>query len=204
MRSLIVASALAIALTGCRQTEDPAKPPTTTGAPARPVDEPAADDGPQPSKIELGTNLESFVRALPQALGGLHDVSELAPELAAIDGIESHTVGKEGYANTIFIEPMDAERVATLLGLTDPHVVSTVVHQTSWSIVARTGADWTDDYGHRRIAADAPQYGEWELRISVDGRPPGPLPGLSWGPSPAYPLAGSGVKVKAFTIDRRQ
>ena len=203
MRSLIVASALAIALTGCRQSEDPAKPPTTTGAPAREVDAPVVPDSTPPSKIELGTNLESFLRALPEALAGLHDVSELAPELAAIEGIQDHTIGKEGYANTISIEPMDAERVAALLGLADPHVVSTVVHQTSWSIVARTGPDWTDDYGHRRIEADAPEYGEWELRISVDGRPPGPLPGLSWGPSPAYPLAGSGVKVTSITIDRR-
>ena len=81
--------------------------------------------------------------------------------------------------------------------------MSTDVHQHSWSIVVRNGEPFVDEDGHRRIAADPPRYGAWNLRISVAGRPPGPLPGLSWGPSPAYPLAGSGARVTSFQLYSR-
>jgi hypothetical protein len=151
-------------------------------------------------------DLEGLVRQLPAMLADAPDdeaLAALAERISSVPGVKDVVLGKPGWASSIAIEPMDAARVAEILGLVDPHIVSTDVHQHSWSIVVRTGDAFVDQYGNRRITADAPRYGAWSLRISVAGRPPGPLPGLSWGPSPAYPLAGSGARVTSLGIDSR-
>jgi hypothetical protein len=151
-------------------------------------------------------DLEGLILQLPAMLNGAPDdaaLAALAERIAAVPGVTGVVLGKPGWSSSITIQPIDAARVAEILGLVDPHIVSTDVHQHSWSIVARTGDTVVDDYGRPRIAADPPRYGAWNLRISVAGRPPGPLPGLSWGPSPAYPLAGSGATVVSFSLYSR-
>jgi hypothetical protein len=149
------------------------------------------------------TDLEGLIRQLPAMLNEAPDeaaLAALADRITAVPGVTGVMLGKPGRANSITIEPIDAARVAEILGLVDPHIVSTDVHQHSWSIVVRTGDTVVDDHGRPRIAADPPHHGAWNLRLSVAGRPPGPLPGLSWGPSPAYPLAGSDAKVVSISL----
>lgn len=157
----------------------------------------AADNGGAPGE------LEELIRRLPVMLSeasGEAGLLALTERVAAVPGVTGVVLGKPQWANVIAIEPMDAARVAEILGLVDPYIVSTDVHQHSWSLVVRTGDTVVDDYGNRRIAADAPRYGAWRLRIAVAGRPPGPLPGPVWGPSPAYRLAGSGARVVSFGV----
>jgi hypothetical protein len=89
---------------------------------------------------------------------------------------------------------------AALAALADEVAAVPGVKSATLGKPGRAGATTTDSYGRHRIDAQPPSYGSWKLRISVEGRPPGPLPGLSWGPSPAYPLAGAGARVTGFGL----
>jgi hypothetical protein len=199
MRVAILGLVGAIASCGGAGSSDaPARDPAPAVSPRPEKPDVVATDSRQPAG-----DLEELIRQLPAMLSEAPDdaaLAALADRVKAVPGVTGAMLGKPGWAHSITIEPMDAARVAEILGLVDPHIVSTDVHQHSWSIVVRTGDTFVDDHGRRRIPAEPPHYGAWHLRISVAGRPPGPLPGLSWGPSPAYPLAGSGARVTSFSL----
>jgi hypothetical protein len=94
--------------------------------------------------------------------------------------------------------PVDARELARLWGIDRPVAVSTDVHQHSWWLLV-AGEPLPDPYGPR-IAAESPRAGAWTLRIELDGRPSGPLPGVVCGASPAYDVNERGGQVVAVEI----
>jgi hypothetical protein len=86
-----------------------------------------------------------------------------------------------------------AEQFAQWLLLKEAYVVSSDAHQASWAVQVKVSD--VDDLYQTRIHVTRPIVGPWELRIRVEGRPRGPLPGIVAGASPAYPIAGSDVLV---------
>jgi hypothetical protein len=85
-----------------------------------------------------------------------------------------------------------------LWGIAQPVAVSTDVHQHTWWLHAG-GEDLPDPYG-RRIASGHPRWGAYVVRIQLSGRPPGPLPGVVAGASPAYDVRERGGAVVAIEI----
>lgn len=79
--------------------------------------------------------------------------------------------------------PVRANAVARALGITEPRIVSSDVHQRSWSILE------TRPFRDGLLAGDTPTYGAWQVR-AMTARPGGPLPSDRVGPSPAYPAGG--------------
>jgi hypothetical protein len=62
--------------------------------------------------------------------------------------------------------------------------VSSDTHQQRWHIALFRRDTWIGP--PRRIAADTPRMGAWEVRLVLDGRPHGPQPNVFSGTSPAY------------------
>jgi hypothetical protein len=90
--------------------------------------------------------------------------------------------------------PADARDVARALGVERPVAVSGDVHQESWSML-EAGEPIPDPYG-ARIASSAPHG----LEIALAARPPGPLPDVSSGASPAYDLLECPSEVTRITV----
>lgn len=188
---------------GCWHT--PSAEPHHASGDAKRVRAPARAASPRPRPAPVLRDLASVLRALPSELAQITDeeaLGALGQRIARVPGVRSADLNRRGWTRTIMIDPMDAEAVAAMLGMGESFVVSPGVHQSTWMIVMRTGDEIVDSYGHRRVRAGILRAGEWSVRLAVDGRPPGPLPGRFWGPSPAYPLAGSRAKVTSISIDR--
>jgi len=143
------------------------------------------------------------MRALAAELPRVADENALAalePRVLPVPGVRSSTLARGGsWSHQIEIDPMDAEQFASILGLRNVYIMSPDVHQHGWIMISGT-RPFVDDYGHRRVVAESFRYGAWEIVPRIDQRPRGPLPGISAGPSPAYPLARSGAKVTAIEI----
>jgi hypothetical protein len=95
--------------------------------------------------------------------------------------------------------PADARELAALWGIERPVAVSTDVHQASWWL--QSGGEVLADAYRRRMTTSELRPGTWQVRIRLDGRPPGPLPGLVAGASPAYDLLDRGGDVVALVIE---
>jgi GNAT superfamily N-acetyltransferase len=94
--------------------------------------------------------------------------------------------------------PVDARRLCAAWGIERPVAVSTDVHQQSWRILVG-GPELPDPHG-RRIVADDPRVGRWEVGLRLTGRPPGGLPDVSAGASPAYDVVERGGAVRLVEI----
>lgn len=193
MRDMFAARlAIALLLLGsCTVGADPVTTPDPPSKTAEPTPQPVA-----------WADVPAMLRELPSTLGSTSQdgLDPLASRIAAVPGVRSAAVNP-GPRPTLTVElaaPIDAAQVVALLGWTDVHVNSGDVHQRSWHLVERT-EDIDDPYG-RRIAARVPRYGEWELEVAVTGRPAGPLPGISAGAAPAYPLDRYTAEVQRITI----
>ncbi len=97
-------------------------------------------------------------------------------------------------------QPFDARRLAELWGMARPIAVSTDVHQRSWWLFAR-GRDLEDPYAHR-VAAEPVVAGALTLHARLTGRPPGPLPDLVAGASPAYDVLEVGGLIDLVEVRR--
>lgn len=94
-----------------------------------------------------------------------------------------------------FAQPVRATAVARALGIRQACAFSPVVHQTSWIVES------CRPYQPGRRAATPLTIGEWTIRVRLAGRPSGPIPSVSVGASPAYPLGAS--RVVSLEIEAR-
>jgi hypothetical protein len=62
--------------------------------------------------------------------------------------------------------------------------VSSDPHQQRWHVALFRRDTWVGP--PRRIEADTPRMGAWEIRLVLDGRPHGAQPNVFSGTSPAY------------------
>jgi len=110
----------------------------------------------------------------------------------AVPGVatdEGKLYGPEGaarYGVLVFTEPVPAPALCAAMGWARAYAFSPDVHQTLWE-VGLWVADLADPYGPR-IYTQPPRLGAWRVAARLTGRPPGPLPGVAAGASPAYPL----------------
>jgi hypothetical protein len=182
-----LATALVLSCTVCSRSE-----PTSANSPPPQGPEPtaASADTPGEPPPAAWADVDALLRDLPTTLPATSrdGLQPLASRVAAVPGV-SKAEARPGERPMLTIElarPIDAAHAVALLGWTDAHVISGDVHQTSWHVMVRT-QDVEDPHG-RRIAGRVPTYGEWELELQATARPEGPLPGVSAGASPAYPL----------------
>jgi hypothetical protein len=94
--------------------------------------------------------------------------------------------GREGFFRLTFAPPVPAPDFCRAFGWERAYAVSPDVHQHTWE-VCLWERDLQDPYG-ARIATTMPALGVWTLAPYLKGRPPGDLPRLAAGASPAYDL----------------
>jgi hypothetical protein len=194
------------------------------GAPGFAVD--ADDDGvlvrwerraaaPAPAAVYDPAVRAAFLAALPGALAGAGTAPELeaasAPPPAAgiARGAQPHQVrtadgmqlvpARAPSVTLSLSPPAGARELATLWGIERPVAVSSDVHQASWWL--QSGGEVVADAYRRRIATSELRPGLWHVRIRLDGRPAGPLPGVVAGASPAYDVLDRGGDVVALVIE---
>lgn len=97
-----------------------------------------------------------------------------------------------------FATPVPAKRLCHAFGWKRPYAIAWDVHQEEWYIRFR-GVDLPDPYGPR-TSVKTPVLGNWAVDAALTHRPPGPLPHLSAGASPAYDLAARLVGCVMLTI----
>ncbi|MBK8459176.1 MAG: hypothetical protein IPL43_02285 [Micropruina sp.] len=95
---------------------------------------------------------------------------------------------------------VDARFLCREWGVPWPVAVSGDVHQMRWGIVVG-GAELLDPY-QQRITVEPFLVGCWQLRPLLTGRPPGPVPGLVAGASPAYDVTERGGRVALIEVSR--
>lgn len=95
---------------------------------------------------------------------------------------------------------VDAAAIADVLAIEEPIAVSGDVHQTRWHM-AVAGSAVDDPYGRRFVAEDV-VVGCWALVAQLDGRPPGEVPEVRAGASPAYDLRKRGAVVVSLAVER--
>jgi hypothetical protein len=125
------------------------------------------------------------------------DLERLAARARLVLGIARVEV-RDDRLDVAVTAAVTAEQFARWLLLDEAYLVSSDVHQASWAIHVKVGD--VDDPYQTRIHVTRPVVGPWEVRIRVDGRPQGALPGVVAGASPAYPVAGSAVLVTNVTF----
>jgi hypothetical protein len=89
-----------------------------------------------------------------------------------------------------------ARDVARAMGMAQGCIVSTDVHQTSWSLFDCAASGDSDD----RLLFRAIGAGIWDVVPHVDGRPAGHLPTERAGASPAYAVARYQARVIAIEV----
>jgi len=105
--------------------------------------------------------------------------------------------GRQSFTLTL-AAPLPSRRLSEAFGWPRSYAISGDVHQISWSLLLSSGD--IDDRYNPRIGAHAPHVGAWAVEPSLDGRPPGDLPALVSGASPAYDLAVYRANVTALEI----
>jgi hypothetical protein len=197
-----LATVLLLSATVCTSAIEPKSmntPPPQDAEP-RPVAEVAA---PSSAGDVAWVDVDAMLLELPATLTrtNVADLESLAARIAAVPGVAK--AAADAGASRIAVElatEHDAAHVAAMLGWTDVHVISGDVHQHNWHLVVRT-EDLPDPHG-RRIATKTPSFGGWALEIAATARPEGPLPGISAGASPGYPLGRYTAKVQRLSIRR--
>jgi hypothetical protein len=154
---------------------------------------------PEPGReaVPVTAEFEQFWMSLPDDRG---DLIRLATRARLVPGIASAEL-RDNRLDVAVTAAATAGQFARWLLLGEAYLVSGDAHQASWAIEVKAGD--VDDPYQRRIHVTHPVAGPWELRIRVDGRPPGVLPGVVAGASPAYPVAGSDVLVTRVTFSPR-
>lgn len=94
--------------------------------------------------------------------------------------------------------PADARELCGEWGIERPVAVSGDVHQRTWSILV-AGDELPDPHG-RRIASAPFTAGRWQVVPRLAERPPGELPDVVSGASPAYDVRERGGAVVAIEI----
>jgi hypothetical protein len=141
---------------------------------------------------------ERYLAGLPAAFAGGVTAADLpAPPPDAGLGHEL----RDDRLTLTFDPPGDAVALCRTWAIERPVAISPDVHQRSW-IVHEAGESLPDPYGPR-IASSAPTAGPYRVTIELDGRPAGPLPGVSAGASPAYDLVERGGRVVGVVISLR-
>jgi hypothetical protein len=173
---------------------------------------------PIPDRIAAEGPLDDVVRrdylaALPARLARVVLASELRvacrppPGAGIAVTAQSHALWRGGArapapaprVELNLVEPLfDARELARLWSIDRPIAVSGDVHQSMWSMVHR-GDEIPDPYG-RRITSHPIVSGPWAIAIDLDGRPSGPLPGVSCGASPAYDIIERGALVARLQV----
>lgn len=190
--------------TGCAPQAAP--PPDDAGAPATSV--PTAQQAPSaeaPFDVvalvsQPGTCTSArFVQSLPATLIRAHGS-------AGLKTVRDHASACEGIAKMVLIEgrapalsielreAVDASMAATFLGVQDPFLVSTTVHQERFQLA--TTAPSQQPLG---FVTDPVRFGAWIVTVSAL-RPQGPLPTERFGPGPAYDLKAYTSVVTHVTI----
>lgn len=140
--------------------------------------------------------LDAFLKALHARLdkGGLDAIPQHAGAIAGA------SVVRQGETIELVFQPgVDAVRFAKAVGIKDAlYAISTDVHQKTWSLQRKTG-----DQGGKRIGTDTVALGAFALRIGVEARPDGALPGTIAGASPAYPVTRYKVQIARVTISKK-
>lgn len=156
------------------------------------------------------TSLVAAVRALPATEADVQRMCD-APATPLPSGVTCSTHPVSSYPCTLangqpgtcaapgltftFDPPMPAAPIVRALGLTEPRIASSDVHQTSWSIIGTRPFE-----GDRRAGDDA-ILGVWRARAHSE-RPSGPLPREHVGPSPAYAVRrATRVTRLSFSLD---
>jgi hypothetical protein len=164
------------------------------GLPPKPVIIPPK---PRRDAVPVNPDFGQFAVSLSEDLVGGGDLGRLAERARLVFGVGEVQL-RDDRLDVEVTAAISAEWFAELLDLEDAFLVSGDVHQTRWAVKVKAG-DVDDPYGPRIHVAN-PKVGPWELRIGVDRRPGGPLPGLVAGASPAYPVAGSAVLVTHVSV----
>ena len=94
--------------------------------------------------------------------------------------------------------PIDARTLCQAWAIARPVAVADDVHQTRWGILVR-GEDLPDPHV-RRIAARPLSAGRWDVHLWLTGRPPGDLPDMVAGASPAYDVLERGGHVRRVEV----
>lgn len=150
--------------------------------------------------VPVTPQFEQFVVSLLDGEVDGGDLGRLAERARVVFGVTEVEV-RDNRLDVRVVAAVTAEKFTRWLRLDEAYLVSTDVHQVSWAVDVKVG-DLDDPY-HTRIHVTRPVVGPWELRIQVEGRPLGPLPGVVAGASPAYPIAGSDVLVTNVTFSPR-
>jgi hypothetical protein len=152
---------------------------------------------PRRETVPVTAECEQFAASLPDGQVDGGDLVRLAARARLVFGIAQADL-RDDRLDVAVTAAVTAEQFARWLLLDEAYLVSGDVHQASWTIQVKAGD--VDDPYQTRIHVTCPVAGPWELRIQVDGRPHGPLPGIVAGASPAYPVAGSDVLVTHVTF----
>jgi hypothetical protein len=167
--------------------------------------------------VELGKaadeTRQSFLTELPALVGSAVGGDELRAALAVeVPGVavrldaDSVAVGDRQLRSTLprvtmdLDPPVDAGWLSKAWRIVAPVAVSGDAHQHRWHLCV-SGAELPDPHG-RRIVSHTPTAGRWDVDPVLAGRPPGPLPGVSSGASPAYDLLATGGSVATIEISR--
>lgn len=159
--------------------------------------------------------IDSFAAGLP---GALHDAVGADALLAATEpppgGAIERVVGRDqlSIGGRLLESPIprvslrlprsvDAAELAAAWGIDAPIAVSPGAHQATWRIAGRGPA--LADPATVRVVAEDVVAGCWVLRAVLEGRPPGPLPQMVAGASPAYPLVAGMCRVVRIDVERR-
>jgi len=142
-----------------------------------------------------------LVKELP-ALSTREQLRSFRAQIQGVHGATDATEDAIGYALQLLFEPpLDARRVAEVLGVCSGYLVSNDVHQREFCIMSSTEVLQTSSDSAKRIVTEFPKRGVWWVNASGP-RPKGPLPNVSSGASPAYPLSSYNTAIKQLIIIR--
>jgi hypothetical protein len=160
-----------------------------------------------------GPGWRAFLADLPARLAGAVGGDELRDAVApGVPGLtaslETHSlwIGSRRLPSTLprvqfeLESPIDVRWLSEMWQIEAPVAVSGDAHQRRWRLMI-SGAELPDPSG-RRIAAVPVTAGRWEIDAVLARRPPGPLPGVVSGASPAYDILATGGHVVSVSVER--
>jgi hypothetical protein len=156
---------------------------------------------------------QEFLAGLPARLAGAIGGPELRAVLTAdLPGVtqrvdlQSVWVGGRRLRSslpwvTLHLDPpVDVRWLIEMWRIDAPVAVSGDVHQQRWHL--RVGGPELPDPFNRRIVSTLVTAGRWQIDVVLSGRPPGPLPDVVSGASPAYDLIATGGWVSSLSVER--